>query len=225
VLELRDPVSSLSHLATALWAMFATLLLYRLTPPVRARRVAVLVYGSSMVLLFLASGLFHGLHYESSDHMRFFQRLDQSAVFLLIAGTNTPLIVVLLSDAWRNWCLKMIWGCALFGVLCLWVLPKPPHALVVGLYLTLGWLGLVPVWQYYRVLGRRALNWMWLGAACYTTGAICELTQWPVIVPGWIQAHEVLHFFDTAGSVAFFVLIARHVIPHPVGTIPPNSVA
>ena len=215
VLELRDPVSSLSHLATALWAVFATLLMYRLSPPERGRRAAVLIYGASMVLLFLASGLFHGLHYGSTEQMRFFQRLDQSAVFLLIAGTNTPLIVVLLSDAWRKWCLRMVWGCALFGVACLWLLPKPPHALVVGLYLSLGWFGLVPVWQYYRMLGWRPLNWMWLGAACYTAGAICELTQWPVIIPGWIQAHEVLHFFDTAGSIFFFVCIVRYVIRHP----------
>ena len=90
VLELRDPVSSATHLATALWAVFATLLMYRLTPPERGRRAAVLIYGATRVLLFLASGLFHGLHFESPEQRRFFQRLDQSAVFLLIAGTSTP---------------------------------------------------------------------------------------------------------------------------------------
>ena len=185
----------------------------------------MLIYGTTMVLLFLASGLFHGLHFESPEQRRFFQRLDQSAVFLLIAGTNTPPIVVLLSSAWRKWCLRMVWGFALTGVACLWLLPKPPHALVVGLYLGLGWFGLVPVWQYYRLLGWRAINWMWLGAACYTAGAVCELTQWPIIIPGWIQAHEVLHIFDTAGSIAFFVFIVRFVIPRPIGTNSPNTVA
>jgi len=108
----------------------------------------------------------------------------------------------------------MVWGFALLGVACQWLLPKPPHALVVGLYLGLGWFGMIPGWQYYRALGFRALNWVWVGAACYTLGAVCELTQWPVIVPGWIQSHEVLHFCDSAGSIAFFLFIVRYVIPH-----------
>lgn len=214
MLELRDPVSSLSHLATALWAVFATLLMLRLTPPDRGRRAAVLVYGTTMVLLFLASGLFHGLHFETQEQRRLFQKIDQSAVYLLIAGTNTPPIVILLAGAWRRLCLRLVWGCALAGVACLWLLPKPPHALVVGLYLTLGWFGFLPGRQYYRALGWRALNWVWVGAACYTAGAVCELTRWPVIIPGWVQSHEVLHFLDTAGSIAFFLFIVRHVIPY-----------
>jgi hemolysin III len=225
LLDLRDPVSSVSHLATALWAVFATLLMDRLSPRDGRRRAAVLIYGSTMVLLFLASGVFHGLHFDSPEQKRVFQRLDQSAIFLLIAGTNTPLLVVLLAGAWRRWFLRVVWGLALIGVACVWLWPKPPHSLIVGLYLGLGWFGLFPVWQYYRTLGWRALNWMWLGAACYTTGAVCELTQWPVIIPGWIQAHEVLHLFDSAGSIAFFLLIVRYVVPHQTDAIHPNPVA
>jgi hemolysin III len=214
VIEFRDPVSSVSHLATALWAVYATLLLLRLTPPRDGRRAAVLVYGASMVLLFLASGTFHGLYYESDEQKRFFQKLDQSAVYLLIAGTNTPVLAVLLRGAWRTWFLRMVWLFALTGVACQWLLPKPPHVLVVGLYLGLGWLGAVPAIHYYRAVGWRAMNWALLGAGFYTAGAVCELTQWPVIVPGWVQAHEVLHFCDTAASMAFFVFVARYVVPY-----------
>jgi hemolysin III len=166
------------------------------------------------VLLFLASGTFHGLYYESDEQRRFFQKLDQSAVYLLIAGTNTPVLTVLLRGAWRTWFLRMVWLFALTGVACQWLLPKPPHALVVGLYLGLGWLGAVPVIHYYRAVGWRAMNWALLGAGLYTAGAVCELTQWPVIVPGWVQAHEVLHFCDTAASMAFFVFVARYVVPY-----------
>src|SRR5947199_789715 len=93
---LRDPVSSASHLLTAAWAVYATLLLVRLTRPGDGRRLAVAVYGLSMVLLYLASGTFHGLFYDSPEERRFFQKLDQSAIFLLIAGTTTPVLVTLL---------------------------------------------------------------------------------------------------------------------------------
>jgi hemolysin III len=78
--------------------------------------------------------------------------------------------------------------------------------------------------MYYRAVGWRAMNWVWLGAAFYSVGAICELTQWPIIVPGWLQAHEVLHFCDTAGSIVFFLFVVRYVIPY-VPVAPPSPVA
>src|SRR5262245_6573703 len=132
VLDLRDPVSSASHILTALWAVFATLILWRLTPPGQGRRLAVAIYGVSMVLLFSASGLFHGLHFDSYAELRFFQKLDQSAIYLLIAGTNTPVIAFLLAGPWRSWFLRMVWTLAVTGVACQWLLPSPPHSVVVG---------------------------------------------------------------------------------------------
>lgn len=220
VFELRDPVSSASHLATALWAVFATLILLRLTARGDGRRLAVAVYGSSMVLLFLASGLFHGLYFDSPEERRFYQKLDQSAVYLLIAGTNTPVITMLLSGAWRTWFLRMVWLLALTGVSCLWLVPKAPHSVMVSLYLGLGWLGVLPMAAYYRAVGWRAMNWAILGALLYTAGAVCELTEWPVIVPGLLEAHEVLHLCDSAACLAFFTFIARYVVAYRPASTP-----
>lgn len=212
VFDLRDPVSSASHLATAVWAVFGTLLMLRLTPP--GRRLPVAVYGLSMVFLYLASGTFHGLHFESFEERRFYQKLDQSAVYCLIAGTYTPVLAVLLEGAWRRWFLRLVWGFALAGVACQWLLPKPPHELVVGLYLGLGWVGIIPVAKFYRAVGWRAMNWALLGALLYTAGAVVEILQWPVLVPGLVQAHEILHLCDTAATLAFFLFIVRYVIPY-----------
>jgi hemolysin III len=220
VFELRDFVSSSSHLATAVWAVFATLLMIRLTPQGGSRRTAVLVYGLSMILLFLASGTFHGLYYSSSDQMRFYQKLDQSAVYILIAGTNTPIMTILLQGRLRKWCLTSVWLIAFTGVASLWLLPQPPHPLVVGLYLGLGYLGTIPIFHYYRAVGWRAMNWLYIGAGFYTIGAICELARWPVIIPNWVQAHEVLHLCDSAASMAFFIFILRYVIPYTGKPLP-----
>jgi hemolysin III len=214
VFELRDPVSSSSHLITAVCAVFATILMLRLTAPGGGRRAAVFVYGLTMILLFLASGTFHGVKNTTSEELRFFQKLDQSAVYLLIAGTNTPLLTILLQGRWRWWFLRLVWAIALTGVASLWLLPKPPHPLVVGLYMGLGYLGTIPIFHYDRAVGWRAMNWLWLGAGFYTLGAVCELTQWPIIIPGWVQAHEVLHLCDSAAGVLFFIFIIRYVIPY-----------
>lgn len=220
--DLRDPVSSASHLFTAAWAVFATLVMIRLAAPRPGRVLPVVIYGASMVLLFLASGMFHGLHYHGDEaRKRLFQKLDQSAVYLLIAGSYTPVLAILLDGAWRRWSLRMVWGFAIAGVSCLWLLPKVPHAVTVSLYLGVGWAGFAPVVQLYRAVGWRAMNWAWLCAGFYCAGAIFELTNWPVIVPGVIQAHEVLHFCDTGGALALFVFVVRYVIPFQ----PPSSVA
>jgi hemolysin III len=212
-MDLRDPISSASHLVTAVWAVFATLILLRVTPPVAGRRWAVLVYGISMILLFLASGVFHGLHFTSPEERRFYQKLDQSAIYLLIAGTNTPVIAVVLTGLWRRWFLRAIWVLAGAGVACLWLVPQAPHSVMVGLYLGLGWVGVLPVVTYYRVLGWRAMNWALLGALLYTIGAVCELFQWPVLIPGLLGPHEILHLCDSAACLAFFTFITRYVIP------------
>src|SRR6185312_2351680 len=218
-MHLRDPICSASHLLTALWAAYAGLVLLRLTPPPLGRRIAVAVFGLSMVLLYLASGIFHGVPFTRADNpeeFRFFQKLDQSAIYVLIAGTNTPCLAILLSGRRARWFLALMWAIAAAGIACQWLLPKPPHAVIVGLCLGMGWLGIVPIGRYYRMVGWRAMNWMWLGAAAYTFGAICELTEWPVIAttPLRFGFHEVMHLCDTAGSMAFFVFILRHVVDY-----------
>ncbi|QJW99800.1 PAQR family membrane homeostasis protein TrhA [Frigoriglobus tundricola] len=222
---LRDPVSSASHLLTAGWAVFATLVMLRLTVNRPGRRLPVLIYGASMVLLFLASGTYHGLHYETLEQRRLFQRLDKTAVYLMIAGTYTPIVSILLTGACRVRILTMIWLIAVGGVACLWLLPEDPktataaHAAVVGMYLGLGWVGILPLPLYYRAVGWRAMNYVWVGAALYSIGAICELTEWPVLVragdwPGYyVGYHEVLHLTHAAASIVFFLFVVRYVIP------------
>jgi hemolysin III len=228
LLDLRDPISSASHLFTAAWAVFATLIMWRLTRNRPDRAIPVVVFGLSMVLLFLASGIFHALNYETPEQRRFFQQLDQSAVYILIAGSGTPAVAILLQGAWRKWFLRLVWLLAFVGVACMWLLPKFPHSAIVGIYIGLGCVAVIPVRCYHRAIGWWPLNWVWVGGSFYVLGAICELTQWPVIVPGWLQAHEVLHLCDVVASLAFFVFVVRHVIPYnPANTrvIPAKAAA
>jgi hemolysin III len=120
----------------------------------------------------------------------------------------------LLEGATRRWFLRVVWAFALAGVGCMWLLPKAPHSAIVGIYLGVGWAGILPLPLYYRAIGWRAMNYVWAGALCYTACALCELTDWPTIVPGWIGSHEMLHFFVTAGNLVYFLFVLRYVIPY-----------
>jgi hemolysin III len=217
LLDLRDPVCSGTHLFTSLLAFFGTLLMRRLTRDDALRRACVTIFGFSMVILYAASGLFHGLQLPRSE-LRVYQQLDQSAIYVLIAGTCTPVMGILLTGRIRKTMLWSVWLMAVTGIGCMWLLPKAPHSLTVSIYLGMGWLGLAPIWQYYRAVGLRAIGWALWGAAFYTFGAICELTKWPVILPGVIQSHEVLHLCDMAGTFCHFVFVVRYVIPYVAGT-------
>lgn len=224
MLDLRDPVSSSTHLFTALWATFATLIMWRLTKGDRLRRTTATIYGISMIALYLASGLFHGLRL-SPHGFRLLQRIDQSAVYTLIAGSCTPIVGLLLTGAFRKWLLVAIWTFALAGIGCLWLLNKAPHEATVGLYLGMGWLGCVGIWHYYRAVGWHGIAWLIGGAAFYTLGAVCELVQWPTILPGIVGPHEILHISDMIGTFCHFVFIVRFALAYRPEAIEANSPA
>ena len=210
---LRDPVSSASHFLMSGIAVVATLFLVRFAGRDRSKRISVLVFGLSMVLLYAASGLYHALKLPP-DQLRLYQKIDMSAIFLLIAGTVTPVAVVLLRGRFRTALLTGVWLFAALGIVSLWVLPKPEHALLVSIYLAMGWLGMAGVWQYYRATGWGGLSWLSAGAACYSLGAVVELANWPVIVPGVIRSHELLHLFDMTGTACHVVFILKYVLPY-----------
>ena len=210
---LRDPFSSMTHLLFALWAVFAVAILVRIAH--ESRRPAIVVFGASMILLYLASGIFHAVPFtdkEAPSKFLFFKRIDQTAIFLLIAGTNTPMNVAFLRGRWRRRNLIGIWGFATVGITCLWIFANPPYEFIVGLFLAMGWLGFIPSIQYYRAVGWKGMNWALLGCLFYTTGAVLELVNWPVIsrYPMRIAAHEIFHLFCMLASLSFFIFIARY---------------
>jgi len=210
---LRDPVSSASHFLAAALAVVVTAFLVRLAGRDRTRRASVLVFGTCMTFLYASSGLYHALHLPA-DELRIYQRLDMSAIYLMIAGSCTPMMAILLRGRFRAVLLTGQWGLAAVGIAALWLRPKPDHAVLVGTYLGLGWLGTVGIWHYWRATGWRGVSWALAGAAFYTAGAAVELARWPILIPGVVQSHELLHLFDIAGTVCHIVFIARYVLPY-----------
>jgi hemolysin III len=204
---LQDPVSSSTHLFACFCAIFGTLMLRQVAiGPVR--RTSVTVFGLSMIFLYAASGLYHAFR------TRFLQEVDQSGVYIFIAGSYTPVMAMLLRGKFRQFLLVGIWSLALLGVACIWILPKPPHAATVSFYLGMGWLGLLGGWHYFRATGLRGISWALAGALWYTFGAICELTNWPVLIPGVVQSHEVLHLCIMAASLCHFIFVFKYVVPY-----------
>lgn len=178
-----------------------------------------------MVLLYLASGLFHAAPAcREAGPVAFatLQAADRPAIFLRIAGTNTPVIVALLLGRWRAVWLAGMWGLAAAGVAAQRALPRAPYGAAVSLYVGMGWLGGAPLVHYYRAVGWRAMNWAVAGGVLYTAGAACDLFRWPVLAEGPVRVgpHEVFHLAVVAAGVAFYGCVARHVLRYAP---PPGS--
>jgi hemolysin III len=211
----NDLVSSTTHLFTAAWAAYATLVLIRLTRGHGPGRWAVGFFGLSMVLLYLASGTFHGVRHYTRETDRLFQRLDKSAIFLLIAGSYVPVFVYLLRGHWRRWALGAMLGVAAAGIASLWLLPDLPHPQLVGIYAGMGVVGFITAPKIVASAGWSGIGWIVAVAVTYLSGAAVEVLKWPVLVPGWVGPHEVLHVADVLGTAAMFVFVTRHVIRRP----------
>jgi hemolysin III len=229
-LVLRNPVSSLTHLFWCLWAIPITLLMWRLARGDRIRQLSVGCFGLCMIVLYGASGIYHAIPAWAPRLMYYSRLIDHSAIYLLIAGTYTPVFAVLLRGRLRMALLRLVWGLALLGIACKWLFPMPGYSLTVALYIALGWVGLIPMAALVRAIGVRGMAWGIVGGILYTAGGICDAIQWPILIPGVLGYHEMLHLLDMAATLVHVVFIIRYVIPasslatpvYPVLTGPPS---
>ncbi|MBX6314038.1 MAG: hemolysin III family protein [Isosphaeraceae bacterium] len=212
--ELREPVSAGSHGAWALLAVPGTLLLWRRGVGDRGRQLSLLVFGVSLVLCYSFSTLYHGACL-SRDWIARFDRLDHVGIFLLIAGSYTPLAWNLLRGLWRLVILTAAWLMAAAGSainLAVGVLPVP---VATALYLAMGWGAIICYLEIARERSHRTLRPLLIGGALYSIGALLNVLRWPIVWPGVVEAHEVFHLFVMAGSLAHYGFMLSVVTPQP----------
>jgi hemolysin III len=209
----RNPVSAVTHLAWCLWAVVVTLLLWRLARGDRRRQLAVGCFGLSMVLLYAASGVYHAVPAAAPRLVGWLRLLDHSMIYVLIAGTHTPVFTLLLRGRARVFCLALIWSLAALGVGCKLLLPWPPYAVTVGLYIAMGWVCLLAIVPLARTVGLRGIGMALAGGVLYMAGGVCDACAWPVLFPGVVGPHEVLHVLDMGGTLAHVYFVARFLLP------------
>ena len=207
----KDPISGLTHLATALVALLGALVLVA-RPAAPADRLALSIYGLSLVLLFSASATYH-LVKTSPGRELWLRKLDHVAIYLLIAGTYTPVCVIVLTGAWRWGLLGGIWLLALIGIVVKLFYITAPRWLTVALYLLMGWLGVVGFQPLLAALPLAAFAWLLAGGLLYSVGAIVYAMRRPNFVPGVFGFHELWHLFVSAAGAAHFIFILGYIAP------------
>ena len=173
------------------------------------RVVSSAIYGATLVMLYLASTLYHGIHHEGAK--RVFKTIDHASIYLLIAGTYTPFTLVSLREnsKWGWTLFGIIWGLALVGVTLKAAFPRRMSALSVGVYIMMGWLCLFAIGAIRSAIGFGGMVWLVAGGLSYTIG---------VIFYAWNKLpfnHAIWHLFVLSGSVCHFFAILFYVLPFP----------
>jgi hemolysin III len=197
------------------WAFFVSLVagavLVALAPSGRAAVVAGL-YAAALAGMFGASALYHRVAWRPSLRP-WFRRLDHSMIFVLIAGTFTPVIVLGLEGVLPVVVLAIAWAGALAGVVLKLVWLGAPRWLIAAVYVVLGWVGVILLPEVVRSAGIAAATLFVAGGLLYTVGALVYARRRPDPRPAVFGFHEVFHVFVIAAAVAHFVAIAAFVVP------------
>ncbi len=204
-----QPISSLTHLFGAVVFAVLSFVLLRRGSGRRGRLAALAVYSLSCVLLLSMSGVYHLLPFGGAARA-VLARLDHAAIFLLIAGTFTPVLGILLTGPQRWAPLVFIWTAAVAGVVfkTIYFADFPEWAGLV-FYLGMGWASLVPGVQLWRRYGPAYLRPLIWGGIAYSVGAVLEYLRWPTLIPGVIGSHEVFHLMVLVGISCHWYFVAR----------------
>ncbi len=204
--RLREPVNSLTHWAGVLLAVpvLAGLLVWA-----HVHQLALwpfVVFGLSMAGLYAASATYHSLHVNERA-MLWLRKMDHSAIFLLIAGSYTPLAYFGLTGIWQSVVLYLVWGIALSGILLKLLTMRLPRWISTALYVAMGWLALIFVPQLSRNLPHAAMWWLAAGGLLYTVGAVIYATKRWNPRPGIFGFHEIWHLFVLGGTGAHVAMM------------------
>ena len=210
--RLREPVNGLTHLFAAVAAAVGLVALAYLARDQPAKLASLILYGSTLVLMFSASAAYHLVEAEPKITL-FLRKLDHSAIYLLIAGTYTPICLHYFTGFWRLGFLAVIWSLGLTGIAVKFVVIRAPRWITAGIYLLMGWLSVAAAGEIISAMPPGALAWLLAGGLFFTGGALVYIFKKPDPIPGAFGFHEIWHVFVILGAFSHLALMLAYIAP------------
>ena len=201
-----ERLNSISHLVGAVAASIgaAALVVLAAIKGDPWKIVSFTIYGATLVLLFLASTLYHSVRGETK---KLFQKLDHGAIYLLIAGTYTPFTLVTLRGPWGWSLFGVVWGLATLGIVIDAHHSARRRIIPIVIYVLMGWLVVVAIRPLLMALPAAGFAWLLAGGVLYTVGILFYVLDRRIP-----HSHGIWHLFVLGGSAAQFVAIAFYVL-------------
>lgn len=212
--KIKDPGSAITHFIGMLMAVFAAtpLLIKAATDPDRIHLIALTIFIVSMIMLYAASTLYHTLK-VSEKATKVFKRIDHMMIFVLIAGTYTPICLIVLKGRTGYLLLSLVWGIALVGILIKFFWIYCPKWFSSILYIAMGWVCVLAFTQIINTLPRAGFMWLLVGGIIYTVGGVIYALKLPIFNSRHknFGTHEIFHLFVMAGSACHFILMFNYI--------------
>jgi hemolysin III len=176
-----------------------------------SERASAIVFAAALAAMFGVSALYHRLTWQPRAR-RWMRRLDHTAIYVLIAATYTPFVLLALSGVWRWTLLPIVWGGALVAIVFKLAWIDAPKWLDAAIGMSLGWIGIValpPLWAHSGPVGVGLLA---LGGVLYTVGAVIYAARRPDPAPAVFGYHELFHLFVIAAAACQYAAVALFVL-------------
>jgi hemolysin III len=208
----RDPVSGFTHLGAAIAAFIGLGLLLIIARENLWKQFSLMVYGFSLTLMFSASAAYH-LPKARPQVILWLRKLDHAAIYLLIAGTYTPICLNMFTGFWKWGMLAIVWSFALIGILIKMFFINSPRWASAAVYMIMGWLAVIAMGEIITTMPAGAIFWLVAGGLVFSLGAVVYATKIMNFKPGVFGFHESWHIFVILGCLCHFILIALYVAP------------
>lgn len=209
---MREPVNTWTHFITFLAGIAGLVYLIIFSYRDLAKLATMGIYGASIVILYGASTAYHWAN-TTPEKQLILRKFDHISIFILIAGTYTPVLYYGLEGTWRWVMLAAIWGLSLVGIIIKIFFLGIQRWVSTMFYIILGWMAIVPMSRLIQAYPKEAMLLLFLGGLSYTVGGIIYATKIFNFIPNKFGFHEVFHIFISIGSLLHFVMIAKFILP------------
>lgn len=217
--KLKDPGSAITHFIGMMMAMFAAtpLILRAMRAPDTVHVISLSIFIVSMILLYATSTTYHTFDLSERTN-KILKKLDHCMIFVLIAGSYTPICLIVLHGRTGFMLLALVWSIAILGIifkLCWVTCPKWVSSV---LYIAMGWVCVLAFTQILNSLPAAAFNWLLAGGIIYTVGGIIYALKLPIFNAHhkYFGSHEIFHLFVMAGSICHFIMMFEYVAVLPL---------
>jgi hemolysin III len=214
--RMQNPVRGFLHGSAAMLSLVGAIMLWREARGEIGMQIAVLVFAASLIGLFTVSSLYHSFPWQLRWKRRM-QRLDHSMIYLVVAGTYTPIAMAVLDGWWLTASLIASWGIAVGGIVQKVFWPRVADWVSIAMQMVQGYLALPVLGAIARTLPPEALLLVVLGGIFYTVGMVLFVTHRPHLWPRVFSYHEVFHVFVCAGSALHYAAILTYIAPFAGG--------
>ena len=218
-ITIKDPGSAFTHFIGMMMAMFAStpLLMKASRQPDRIHIIALSIFIVSMILLYAASTIYHTLDLSAKVNKRL-KKIDHMMIFVLIAGSYTPVCMLVLDKALGYPMLGLVWGTAIAGMLIKFFWVTCPKWFSSVLYIGMGWTCVLAFTQLLNSLSRAAFGWLLAGGIIYTIGGVIYALKLPIFNSKhrYFGSHEIFHIFVMGGSICHFIVMYVFVAGMPL---------